>query len=69
MSNTKVCIFCDIVAGKSPDTIIEYTNEHIVIFNDIRPASDHHYLAVPKQHMQNVRACTLNDKELSKLYL
>lgn len=66
MENKKPCIFCDIVAGKSPDTIIEFDNEHIVIFRDIRPHSDHHYLAVPKKHMQNVRSCTLNDKDLSK---
>ncbi|XP_055322194.1 adenosine 5'-monophosphoramidase HINT3-like [Sitodiplosis mosellana] len=64
MSNTKPCIFCDIVAGKSPDTVIEFSNEHIIIFNDIRPASDYHYLAVPKNHMQNVRECTLDDKDL-----
>lgn len=69
MSNLKPCIFCDIVAGKSPETIIEFSNEHIVIFRDIRPASDHHYLAVPKNHMQNVRSLTLNDKDLSKLWI
>lgn len=68
MSTLKPCIFCDIVAGKSPETIIEFTNEHIVIFRDIRPASDHHYLAVPKNHMHNVRSLTVNDKDLSKLW-
>lgn len=67
MSSVKPCVFCDIVAGKSPETIIEFTNEHIVIFKDIRPASDHHYLAVPKNHMPNVRACTANDKDLSMI--
>lgn len=66
MSSLKPCIFCDIVAGKSPETIIEFSNEHIVIFKDIRPASDHHYLAVPKNHMHNVRSLTVNDKDLSK---
>lgn len=67
MSSEKPCIFCDIVAGKSPDTIIEFSNEHIVIFKDIRPASEYHYLAVPKNHMPNVRACTMNDKDLSMI--
>lgn len=65
MSVSKSCIFCDIVAGNSPETVIEYSNDNIVIFNDIKPASDYHYLAVPKIHMQNVRSCTLNDKDLS----
>lgn len=68
MSDKKMCVFCDIIAGKSPETVIEFSNEHIVIFNDIRPASDYHYLAVPKIHMQNVRACTLDDKDLSKCF-
>lgn len=67
MSTVKPCIFCDIVAGKSQETIIEFSNEHIVIFRDIRPASEHHYLAVPKTHMPNVRACTMNDKDLSMI--
>lgn len=66
MSTVKPCIFCEIVAGKSPETIIEFSNEHIVIFKDIRPASEYHYLAVPKNHMPNVRACTADDKDLSK---
>lgn len=65
MSNVKACIFCDIVGGKSSDTIIEFSNDHIVIFKDIRPASDYHYLAVPKNHMPNVRSCTINEKDLS----
>lgn len=69
MSTEKACIFCDIVAGKSPETVIEFSNEHIVIFKDIRPASDYHYLAVPKNHMQNVRACTMNEKDLSMILL
>lgn len=65
MSNLKPCIFCDIVAGKSSDTVIEYSNERIAIFNDIKPASDYHFLAVPISHMQNVRECTTDDKDLS----
>lgn len=69
MSAVKACIFCDIVAGKSPDTTIEFSNEDIVIFKDIKPASDHHYLAVPKKHMPNVRGCTINDKDLSMIQL
>lgn len=69
MSTVKACIFCDIVAGKSPNTIIEFSNEDIVIFKDIKPASDHHYLAVPKRHMPNVRDCTINEKDLSMIPL
>lgn len=68
MFEQKPCVFCDIVAGKSPNTMIEYSNENIVIFEDIRPASEHHYLAVPKKHMHNVRSLNADDKDLSELY-
>uniref|UniRef100_T1GFH8 HIT domain-containing protein n=1 Tax=Megaselia scalaris TaxID=36166 RepID=T1GFH8_MEGSC len=46
----KSCIFCDIAEKKSPDTVIEFENEELVIFKDIRPAAEHHFLAVPKVH-------------------
>lgn len=69
MSEQKPCVFCDIVAGKSPKTVIAFSNENIVIFEDIRPASEHHYLAVPKKHMHNVRSLNAADKDLGELYI
>lgn len=65
MTEKKTCIFCDIVAGKSPSTIIEFQNDNIVIFKDIKPASDYHYLAVPKHHFDNARTLSANQKDLS----
>lgn len=65
MTKEKTCIFCDIIAGKSPSTIIEFENENIVIFKDIKPASDHHYLAVPKHHFDHARTLNANQKDLS----
>lgn len=67
MSEHKSCIFCDIVAGKSPKTLIAFSNENIVIFEDMRPASENHYLAVPKKHVHNVRSLNADDKDLSEL--
>lgn len=66
MPQSKPCVFCDIIAGKS-ETTIAFSNENIVIFKDIRPASDHHYLAVPKTHIHNVRSLNVTHKELSML--
>lgn len=65
MSKNKQCIFCDIIAGRSPDTLIEFQNENIVIFKDIKPASDFHYLAVPRHHFENARTLNVNQKDLS----
>lgn len=58
------CEFCKIVNGDSADTNIEFDNERIVIFKDIKPASDYHYLAVPKAHIDDARKLTINDKDL-----
>lgn len=66
MTKEKICIFCDIIAGQSPETIIEFQNENIVIFKDIKPASDYHYLAVPKRHYEHARTLNVNQKDLSE---
>lgn len=59
------CVFCDIINGKCPDTEIEFQNENVVIFKDIKPASDYHYLAVPKQHYEHARSLNANQRDLS----
>ncbi|XP_031347360.1 histidine triad nucleotide-binding protein 3 [Photinus pyralis] len=57
------CIFCNIISGKHPNELI-YEDEELVIFKDIKPAAEHHYLAVTKRHIKNVNELTTNDKEL-----
>ncbi|WP_218576961.1 HIT family protein [Phytohabitans rumicis] len=47
------CIFCKIVAGRSPAyRILE--DEHCVAFLDVAPASPGHCLVVPRGHARNV---------------
>lgn len=65
MPGSRSCIFCDIIAGRSSETI-EFSNDNIVIFKDIKPASDFHYLAAPKIHLQNVRSLDASHKDLSE---
>lgn len=63
------CIFCDIAERKSQETVIEFENDELIIFKDIRPAAEHHFLAVPKVHYDSVKS--LNKEEhlaLSKFY-
>ena len=46
------CVFCQIVAGKLESNIVQdYETDGILVFKDIRPASDVHLLAIPKNHM------------------
>lgn len=51
-SNNK-CIFCKIARGQDKATDILYENEELVIFRDIKPATTHHYLVIPKRHIKD----------------
>ncbi|XP_013114887.1 adenosine 5'-monophosphoramidase HINT3 isoform X1 [Stomoxys calcitrans] len=55
------CIFCEIAGGRSPNTQIEVETDEYVIFKDIKPASTHHYLAVPKRHIESLKVMTKED--------
>lgn len=39
--------------------MIDYESETIVIFKDIKPGSDLHYLAIPKVHLKNAKSLTV----------
>jgi histidine triad (HIT) family protein len=43
------CIFCKIVAGELPATIID-RDEHTIAFMDINPATRGHALVIPRVH-------------------
>ena len=47
------CIFCAIVAGELPATIVAQ-DEHTVSFMDINPATRGHALVVPRTHAQDL---------------
>ena len=46
------CLFCGIVAGTVPATIVHET-ERTVAFRDIAPAAPVHVLVVPRAHVTN----------------
>ncbi|KAH8377788.1 hypothetical protein KR093_007133, partial [Drosophila rubida] len=48
------CLFCEIASGNRTPPVLEFENDEYVIFKDIRPASTHHYLAIPKQHFESL---------------
>lgn len=47
------CLFCKIVAKEIPSQVV-YENEAVLIFKDINPVAPTHWLAIPKQHINNV---------------
>lgn len=60
---TESCVFCDIYEGKQSSDIA-YKDDEIVIFSDIRPAANHHYLVVPKVHIRDAKQLTKGDEPL-----
>ena len=42
------CIFCQIVAGEMPSTIL-YQDDEVIAFRDINPAAPTHVLIIPKR--------------------
>ena len=57
------CLFCKIVDGVIPADII-FENERIMVFKDISPKADIHWLAIPKQHIVNLYDTNESHKEL-----
>lgn len=48
------CLFCNIIAGTEPATIITQ-NDKYVVFKNIRPVSKTaHYLVSPREHIVNL---------------
>ncbi|KAF6020032.1 HINT3 [Bugula neritina] len=61
MANSKKCVFCDIVNKvlvNGKETEILYEDETVVAFKDIKPATRHHYLVVPKEHLESPKTLT-----------
>ncbi|XP_044760688.1 histidine triad nucleotide-binding protein 3-like [Coccinella septempunctata] len=47
------CTFCRIISGLEPANIA-YQDSEIAIFSNIHPAATHHFLAIPKTHIDNI---------------
>lgn len=58
------CLFCRIVAGEIPATVVHETDE-VLAFRDISPAAPTHVVVVPKAHHDDVTALTAADPGLA----
>lgn len=54
------CIFCKIISGDIPAKKV-YEDDDMIIFNDIEPKAERHYLAVPKKHYKLL--AEMNDED------
>ncbi len=50
---SQTCLFCDIVQGIKPATIVHQT-ENVIAFKDIRPQAPIHLLIIPKEHIPTI---------------
>ena len=56
------CIFCKIVAGELPATIVD-EDERTIAFMDINPATRGHALVIPREHHRNLLEIESEDLE------
>ena len=47
------CLFCKIVAGEIPATVV-YEDDDIIAFHDINPQAPTHLLIIPKLHIATI---------------
>jgi histidine triad (HIT) family protein len=57
------CVFCEIVAGRSPANL-EYEDDEIIAFQDIYPKAPIHLLVIPRRHVESVMALASEDAPL-----
>jgi histidine triad (HIT) family protein len=56
------CLFCKIVAGDAPATIVR-GSERTVAFRDINPQASTHVLVIPREHHETVGSLAEADPE------
>ncbi|MBM9536899.1 histidine triad nucleotide-binding protein [Desulfobulbus alkaliphilus] len=58
------CLFCKIVEGEIPVTIL-YEDEDIIAFNDINPQAPIHFLLIPKKHLSGPEDVAIEDERVA----
>jgi histidine triad (HIT) family protein len=57
---TADCLFCRIVAGEIPATVVK-EGERVLAFRDVNPQAPTHVLVIPRAHQPNVAALAAAD--------
>jgi histidine triad (HIT) family protein len=57
------CVFCKIVAGEIPATVV-HSDHRVIAFEDINPQAEVHILVVPREHYPNVAEVAAADPAL-----
>ena len=57
------CLFCKIVSGQIPATLI-YQDDRVVAFKDINPQAPMHLLVIPRRHIASLNELSADDDGL-----
>ena len=57
------CLFCKIVAGTIPSTVVART-QRTLAFRDINPVAPTHVLVIPHEHIEHAGAVELTDGDI-----
>ena len=57
------CIFCKIIRGDIPATVV-YKDEQVTAFRDINPVAPTHILVVPNKHIPSTNDVAEQDEQL-----
>lgn len=63
IQSSRICIFCRIISGESPGTIL-YQDEQLTAFRDIHPVAPTHVLVVPNKHIVSINDLAPEDEPL-----
>ncbi len=63
MESLDNCIFCKIIKGQIPSTII-YEDERAIAFEDVNPQAPVHFLVIPKEHIISAKYIDEDNKDL-----
>jgi len=57
------CIFCKIIKKEIPAKVV-FEDEEILVFHDIHPKADIHWLAIPKLHIDSMLQINYSHEKL-----
>ncbi len=57
------CIFCQIIAGETPATIV-YRDDRALAFEDLNPQAPVHVLVIPHEHLESLDEASQRDEAL-----
>jgi histidine triad (HIT) family protein len=57
------CLFCKIIAGEIPGTLV-YQDDQLVVIKDINPQAPLHLLVVPRRHIETLNHLSPEDDAL-----